>query len=50
MVSALYGDAGERPAEAWDPDVLRDMRHPLFLEHKRRFEVWQDARADDDVW
>ena len=50
MVSALYGDAGERPAEAWDPMVLGDMRHPLFLEHKRRFEFWQDAQGDDDGW
>ena len=50
MVSALYGDAAERPVEAWDPMVLGDMRHPLFLEHKRRFEVWQDARGDEDGW
>jgi hypothetical protein len=49
-VSALYGDVAERPVEAWDPLVLGDMHHPLFAEHKRRFEVWQDARGDDDGW
>ncbi len=38
------------PALPWDPDVLRDIRHPLFAEHKHRFEIWQDARADDDGW
>ena len=43
--------AGEtEPADggdAWDPEVLRDMRHPDFETHKRKFEAWQDRQADD---
>lgn len=31
----------------WDPDVLRDMRHPAFAEHKSRFERWQDMQGDE---
>lgn len=27
----------------WSPEILADMRHPLFAEHKARFERWQDA-------
>ena len=50
LYMALYDEPDPAPLQAWDPDVLRDMRHPLFLEHKRRFEVWQDAHADDDEW
>lgn len=31
----------------WDPEILKDMRHPLFAEHKARFEHWQDQQGDD---
>lgn len=37
-------------ADDWSEDVLRDVRHPLFAEHKERFERWQDAHAGDDEW
>ncbi len=43
-------DTSETPDTAgdrWDPAVLKDMRHPLFAEHKARFERWQDAQPDD---
>lgn len=46
-IADIYG-ADDRPSQAWDPAVLRDMRHPMFAEHKARFEAWQDARADQD--
>lgn len=28
----------------WSPQVLADMKHPLFAEHKARFEAWQDRQ------
>jgi phage terminase large subunit-like protein len=31
-----------------DYEILKDMRHPLFAEHKMRFEKWQDRNADRD--
>ena len=34
--------------ETWSPEIIADVRHPLFAEHKRRFEVWQDRNADRD--
>lgn len=52
---SIYNDAcnwvdeeGVDRQPAWDPAVPQDMRHPLFSEHKRRFELWQDAQDDDD--
>lgn len=47
---AVYGAAEQEQSEAWDPEIIKDMRHPMFAEHKRRFEAWQDARADQDAW
>jgi phage terminase large subunit-like protein len=46
--ATLYGkqdtdDAGE----AWDPAVIADVRHPMFSEHKRRFEAWQAMQPDE---
>lgn len=50
----IYGRA---PAEAprapvddglgWDSKIIADMTHPLFAEHKRRFEAWQANQEDD---
>lgn len=37
------GDDGE----TWAPEILRDMTHPLFAEHKARFERWQDRQPED---
>lgn len=31
----------------WDAEILKDVRHPLFAEHKARFERWQDQQGDD---
>jgi phage terminase large subunit-like protein len=31
---------------AWDPAILQDMAHPLFQQHKARFERWQDLQED----
>ena len=45
--AAVYGAPTQNSAPAWDASVLQDMRHPLFAEHKRRFELWQDAQDDD---
>ena len=47
---AVLDETPPMPATTWDPEVLQHMRHPMFAEHKRRFEVWQDAQADDDEW
>lgn len=47
--ASIYGAEPKAP-EAWDPEVLKNVRHPLFEEHKRRFEAWQDTRVDEDVW
>ena len=44
---AVLDEAVPAPARTWDPAVLQHMGHPLFDEHKRRFEEWQDAQADD---
>ncbi len=33
---------------SWDPEILKDMTHPLFAEHKRRFEDWQDTHSAED--
>ncbi len=46
----------DKPAEAvanddgtaWDGEILKDVSHPLFAEHRRRFERWQDAQPDED--
>jgi phage terminase large subunit-like protein len=34
-------------SEEWSPEILADMKHPDFAEHKRRFEAWQDAQRED---
>lgn len=39
----VTGDTGTE----WSPEILADMRHPLFAEHKRRFEAWQDTQSED---
>jgi len=36
------------PGDGWDPAIIRDPQHPDFQEHRRRFERWQDERADRD--
>ncbi len=33
----------------WKADILADPAHPLFAEHKRRFEQWQLEQGDDDL-
>lgn len=33
---------------AWHPDVLADVHHPLFAEHKRRFEAWQARQPENE--
>lgn len=48
--AAVYGAEPDQPSTEWDPEVLKDVRHPMFAEHKRRFEAWQDTRVDEDVW
>lgn len=48
--AAVYGAEPEQPSTQWDPEILNNVRHPLFAEHKRRFEAWQDARVDEEVW
>lgn len=48
--AAVYGADPEKPSTEWDPEILNDVRHPLFAEHKRRFEAWQDTRVDEEVW
>jgi len=48
VCAAIYGDTAEDGTPPWDAGILRDTRHPLFAEHKRRFEAWQDAQ--DDGW
>ena len=32
---------------SWSPHILKDMTHPLFTEHKQRFERWQDTQQED---
>lgn len=43
---------GDQPAEEddgmWKAAILADPEHPLFAEHKRRFEEWQLTQEDDD--
>lgn len=34
--------------DVWLPEILADMTHPLFAEHRRRFETWQDRHAEDE--
>lgn len=37
------------PADtAWDPKIIADVRHPLFAEHKKRFETWRAEQPDHD--
>ena len=31
----------------WDPTILQDVSHPLFAEHKARFERWQDLQPEE---
>jgi phage terminase large subunit-like protein len=33
---------------SWSPDILKDITHPLFAEHRARFERWQDLQPDED--
>lgn len=32
---------------SWSADVIADVGHPLFAEHKRRFEKWQELQDAD---
>ncbi|KAF0102225.1 MAG: terminase [Rhodospirillaceae bacterium] len=32
---------------SWKSSILADPDHPLFAEHRRRFEAWQDQQDDD---
>lgn len=32
----------------WSSDILNDPQHPLFAEHRQRFEEWQDLQGDDE--
>jgi hypothetical protein len=32
----------------WSPEIIADVKHPLFAEHKARFEKWQAKQPDDD--
>lgn len=45
---AAYAEAFERRStkdtDEWSQEILADMRHPLFAEHKARFERWQDRQ------
>lgn len=46
LYAAYYGEtrASEPESNGWSADILADMTHPLFAEHKARFESWQDAQ------
>ncbi|HVA13563.1 MAG TPA: hypothetical protein VNF99_09955, partial [Stellaceae bacterium] len=55
----VFGEYTRAPAESsgadyvddgatWDPEILKNMKHPDFAKHKARFEAWQDSRADRD--
>jgi hypothetical protein len=45
----VYGSAAadNESRTDWDRTILNDMKHPDFLEHKARFERWQDAQSED---
>ena len=45
----VYGSAAadSESRTDWDRTILNDMKHPDFLEHKARFERWQDAQSED---
>jgi hypothetical protein len=43
------GEAVDDDGTTWSPGILADVRHPLFAEHKRRFEAWQAKQPDEDV-
>ena len=30
----------------WSAEIIADPAHPMFAEHKRRFEAWQDRQWD----
>lgn len=32
----------------WSPEIIADVKHPLFAEHKARFEKWQAKQPDED--
>jgi len=31
----------------WDPSIIADPAHPMFAEHKQRFEEWQQSQGDE---
>ncbi len=44
----VFAPAAEIIDTDWSPEILKDMRHPLFAEHKARFQRWQDAHAEEE--
>ena len=42
------GADGETDNGAWSPAILADPDHPMFAEHRRRFEKWQATQDDDE--
>jgi phage terminase large subunit-like protein len=32
----------------WSPEIIADVNHPLFAEHKAKFEKWQARQPNDD--
>jgi len=50
FVLAAVGGLTRTPAQDFHTPALEDIHQKLFLEHKRRFEAWQDAQGDDDGW
>lgn len=41
-------DSAADDSTTWSPEILKDARHPLFAEHKARFDRWHDLQPEDD--
>lgn len=48
--AAVYGEARVTDTDRgeWSPEILADMAHPLFEEHKARFNRWHDAELTSE--
>jgi phage terminase large subunit-like protein len=45
--AAFGGDDTAAGGDDWDPAILADPDHPQFVEHRQRFEAWQELQDED---